>query len=571
MRQSKHEETPNVQPLSKPLDQLKPHYDVVVIGSGYGGGVAASRLARCGKKVGVLERGKEFQPGEFPDTFNTIRREFQVTGSKVRIGARTGLFDMRLGAQVHVLQACGLGGGSLINAGVAMRPDDRVFEDPIWPGEVRTDGLLDEGFKRANHMLAPSSYQRASELVKYQALEVASQPLGNEPHAAPVTIAFEDRVNDANVAQPACTLCGDCCSGCNVGAKTTVAATYLADAHAHGAEIFSQAQVRLLRREDGHWRIFLRPTPDKPTMSVASDISVSADMVMLGAGTMGSTEILLRSRDDGLALSDRLGEGFSTNGDVIAFGSGADHRVNAIGVGHPPKAEVDRIGACVAGQTELRSDDDLDHGMYLQEGVMPSGLASFLPVLFVPGGQILAGAKSLIQGVYKGPLANLHTFFLVSHDTAEGRLRIENDVVIADWPNVADQPVFARIDEVLSKAIAAAGGTYIKNPFAGRLTGEARVTAHPLGGCAMGRSADDGVVDHRGRVFDPSAEGDTSVHDGLYVCDGSVMPRSLGVNPLLTITGLAERTAMLIAHDQGWRLDVTPLKAGQRKAGVLAS
>ncbi len=571
MGQTKREEPRGVQFLSKPLDRLKPHYDVVVIGSGYGGGVAASRLARCGKSVCVLERGKEFQPGDFPDTFNTIRREFQVTGSKLRIGARTGLFDLRLGAQVHVLQGCGLGGGSLINAGVAMRPDERVFEDPVWPDELRTDGLLDEGFKRANHMLAPTSYQRASELVKYQALEVASKPLGNEPHAAPVTVTFEDRVNDANVAQPACTLCGDCCSGCNVGAKTTVAATYLADAHSYGAEIFTKAQVRLLRREDGHWRVLLIPTPDKASAPGDTEISVSADLVVLGAGTLGSTEILLRSRDEGLALSDRIGEGFSTNGDVIAFGSGADHRVNAIGVGHPPKAEIEPIGASVAGQTELRSDDDLDHGMYLQEGVLPSGLASFLPALFVPGGQILASAKSLVQGVYKGPLAHLHTFFLVSHDTAEGRLRIENDVAIADWPDVADQPVFARIDEVLSKAIAAAGGTYIKNPFAGRLTGEARVTAHPLGGCAMGRSAEDGVVDHRGRVFDPAAKGGASVYEGLYVCDGSVMPRSLGVNPLLTITSLAERTAMLIAGDKGWRLDVTPLNASHSKTKALAS
>jgi len=571
MGQRNSEETGRVEFLSKPLDQLKPHYDVVVIGSGYGGGVAASRLARCGKSVCVLERGKEFQPGDFPDTFNTIRREFQVTGSKVRIGARTGLFDMRLGDQVHVLQGCGLGGGSLINAGVAMRPDARVFEDPVWPDELRTDGLLDEGFERANHMLAPTAYHGASELVKYRALEVASQPLGNEPHAAPVTITFEDRINDANVAQPACTLCGDCCSGCNVGAKTTVAATYLADAHAHDAEIFTQAQVRFLRREDGHWRIFLRPTPDKASAAGDSEISVSAGVVVLGAGTLGSTEILLRSRDKGLALSDRLGEGFSTNGDVIAFGSGADHRVNAIGVGHPPKAEIEPIGASVAGQTELRSDDDLDHGMYLQEGVLPSGLASFLPALFVPGGQILAGAKSLVQGVYKGPLAHLHTFFLVSHDTAKGRLRIENDVAIADWPEVAKEPVFTRIDEVLSKAIAAAGGTYIKNPFAGRLTGEARVTAHPLGGCAMGRSADDGVVDHSGRVFDPSAKGSSSIHEGLYVCDGSVMPRSLGVNPLLTIASLAERTAMLIALGRGWELDVAPVDTPRRKAKALAS
>jgi cholesterol oxidase len=87
----------------------------------------------------------------------------------------------------------------------------------------------------------------------------------------------------------------------------------------------------------------------------------------------------------------------------------------------------------------------------------------------------------------------------------------------------------------------------------------------------MGRSADDGVVDHSGRVFDPSAKDSSSIHKGLYVCDGSVMPRSLGVNPLLTITGLAERAAILMARDRGWRLDVAPVNARHSKAKALAS
>ena len=231
------------QPLSSPLSAIKPAYDVVVIDSGYGGGVAASRLSRTGQLVCVIEKGKEFPTGSFPSRLPELRRELQLNGGKMRSGSRTGLFDFRLGADIHVLVGCGLGGGSLINAGVALKPDARVFADPAWPDELSADGLLELGFKRAASMLRPSSYANASELTKYRALQSASAAFGVPPVAAPVVVSFEDVVNPAGVAQPACTLCGDCCSGCNVGAKNTVAMTYLPDAKAHGAEIFTELSV----------------------------------------------------------------------------------------------------------------------------------------------------------------------------------------------------------------------------------------------------------------------------------------------------------------------------------------
>src|SRR5215470_19497466 len=132
--------------LARSLDRLKPRYDVIVVGSGYGGGVAASRLARAGKRVAVLERGREFLTGEFPSRFPDLRGEMQLTGKRLRIGSPTGLYDVHFGEDMHVLIGCGLGGGSLINAGVALRPDDRVFADEVWPGQIAQDGLLAEGF-----------------------------------------------------------------------------------------------------------------------------------------------------------------------------------------------------------------------------------------------------------------------------------------------------------------------------------------------------------------------------------------------------------------------------------------
>lgn len=542
--------------LSQSLDAIGGRYDAVVVGSGYGGAVAAARLAAQGLSVCVLERGREFLTGEFPSRFPDIRRELQTTGPRLRVGSRSALFDFRQGEDIHVLVGCGLGGGSLINAAVALRPDDRVFAHDAWPEQITADGLLDEGFARASHMLRPAHYADARALKKYQALEKASAAFGVPPHAAPLVISFEDTVNPAGVEQPACTLCGDCCSGCNVGAKNTLALTYLPDARHHGAEIFTEATVTHLARQDDRWRVAIERTDDRRKRTERETLHVEADIVILAAGTLGSTEILLRSREQGLPLSDRLGEGFSANGDIIAFGYGAKVPVNAVGVGHPPKAEIATVGPCVAGEIEIRDGSTLDNSLYIQEGVLPSALAPLLPVLFLPGGRLLGAAQSLIKGVYRGPFAHLHTFFVVSHDTAAGRIVLRGDTATIDWPGVGEQPVYKRVDAVLEKAVTANGGKYVKNPLAGTFMGHTPATAHPLGGCGMGADRTLGVVNHKCRVFDGSARaGTTAVHEGLYVCDGSMMPRSLGVNPLLTITALAERAMLHLARDHGWRAE----------------
>jgi cholesterol oxidase len=553
--------------LARQLDKIDRHYDVVIVGSGYGGGVAASRLARAGKRVAVLERGREFVTGEFPSRFPEMRNEMRVTGKRMSLGSQTGLYDVRLGEDMHVLVGCGLGGGSLVNAGVALRPDDRVFADAVWPGQVRQDGLLDEGFRRARQWLQPARDPQAEAQIKFQSLAQATRGMPGRTVAPEIVVSFDERVSAGGIAQPACTRCGDCCGGCNVGAKNTVALTYLPDAVRHGAELFTHAKVSHVERRGDGWTVHVRnmnkDTRNKDTRGDGQDIAVSAERVILSAGTLGSTEILLRSRDKGLAFSDRLGARFSANGDIIAFGYGAKIPVNAIGVGHPIKEGLAAVGASVSGQYELDDANDLSHELRVQEGALPSALAPVLPVMFVPNGRLLGALKSLVSGVYKGPLASLQTFFAVSHDSAGGRLVIENDALTVAWPDAVDEPVYKRLDAVLSQMVGNVGGGYVKNPLAGSVMGHQPATAHPLGGCGMGSERSDGVVDHKGRVFDGSADSSTGVHDGLYVIDGSIIPRSLGVNPLLTITALAERALIHMVADDGLSVSVAPWDGDQ--------
>jgi cholesterol oxidase len=538
--------------LSRPLDTIKNHYDVIVVGSGYGGGVTASRLSRAGKRVAVLERGREILTGEFPSKFPDLKNEFQVRGKHFAMGPDTALYDVRLGDDMHVLVGCGLGGGSLVNAGVSLRPDPRVFADAVWPGQMAQDGLLDEGYLRAERWLRPHSHPRAAEMTKFRVLAEAGRALGYETIAPRVAVSFSDNVNPAGLAQPACTLCGDCCGGCNVGAKNTVALTYLPDAARHGAEIFTEIKVRSVSKaRGGGWRVHA----GRSAAARGSDnIILTAPVVVLAAGTLGSTEILLRSREEGLSLSDRLGTRFSANGDIIAFGYGAKAVVNAIGVGFPPKIEDFEIGASVSGQIEVRDAADLAQELCVQEGVLPSALAPVLPVLFVPNGRLLGALKSLISGVYKGPFASLQTFFAVSHDSASGCFRLEDDRLALAWPNAKDEAVYARLDAVLKSLVEQSGGDYVKNPLAGTVMGHQPATAHPLGGCGMGRECADGVVNHKCQVFD-ARSGATAVHAGLYVIDGAVIPRSLGVNPLLTITALSERAMIHFSEDYGVKFD----------------
>lgn len=565
--------------LSKSLSALKPYYDVVVVGSGYGASVAAARLASAGRSVCVLERGREIAVGAFPARLSEMQRELQISSGMGRIGSPTALFDVRLGNDVHVAMGCGLGGTSLINANVCLEPDPRVLEDPCWPPAVRSDGMLAEGLVRARTMLRPTPYPRVRKLLKLDQLGASASALGSELSLPPLHIAFEHVTNAAGLDQPACTLCGDCCGGCNVGAKTTTALTYLPVAARYGAQIFTRVLVRSLTKlTDGKWRI---NAVSRPEGGWETRMRLTAGIVVLGAGTLGSTEILLRSRAEGLALSDRLGERFTTNGDALANAYNNDRPVNSVGVGYPPKAHTEPVGPGVAGLVDMRRTERLEDGVALVEASIPSATSAILPLLFAAGGPLMGrdtdagdqldeagrALESLVRGAYQGAVRNTQTFLAVGHDSGAGRMRLDKDRLTIDWPGAAQEPVFQRIEDTFMRATAATGGTYMKNPLSLRLMGGNLLTVHPLGGCPMGGDRNSGVVNHKGQVFDGSAGAPANeLHEGLYVCDGAIIPRSLGVHPLLTITALAERAMIHMLRDRRWTAVADAPSAPARKS-----
>ncbi|MGH9230918.1 MAG: FAD-dependent oxidoreductase, partial [Acidimicrobiales bacterium] len=571
------------QRLSLPLDRLGERYEVVVVGSGYGGAIAASRLARLGRSVCVLERGRELRPGDYPDTPWRALRQLQVRTPRRHLGPRSALFELHADDEVSVMVGCGLGGTSLINAGVALRPPAWVFDDERWPAELRGRGndALAPYFERAEHMLGSTPYpDEWPEPAKLAALEVAAKGVAATVERPRINVTFEAGVNAAGIHQGACTLCGDCVSGCNHNAKNTVLVNYLPDAVAHGAEIFCETPVRTVRPaagEQGGWIVTFDAPGDGRRRLGAPASFVFADVVVLAAGTLGSTQILMRSRTEGLAVSPRLGTRFSGNGDVLAFAYDAQVPVHGIGTGRQLPTPETSVGPSITGMVDLTADRS--RALLVEEGAIPGALRPLMPAAFAVaseaggGGSPLAFARRVWRRLWRNPRRLLAwrggaadhtlTYLVMSDDAGDGRLRLEGDTVQVDWAGAGDRPVFDRNAEVLQKMSASLGATFVGNPLSTPLFNDSLVTVHPLGGCPMADDGARGVVDHAGRVF---KGGDGEVHDGLVVADGAIVPRPLAVNPLLTISALAERASDVLAAERGWS-GRDPGPAGQREAG----
>lgn len=520
-------------------------FDVVVIGSGYGGAVCAARLAarrRPGVKIAVLERGKEWAPGTFPDrltSFNPLLPfSRRASWFREQLSANPlGLFGFHDG-DVQVVIGSGLGGSSLTNCAVALETKTDVFAQAAWPAELRGPDVLQPYYARARAMLDPHPTPEDRFTLKLRThLGTASTLRASgvwqaEAYRAPLAITFADGTNGQGMRRQGCVQCGDCATGCNVGAKNSLDVNYLPLAWTGGVQMFTQVDVTSIARFGDLYQIdyVLRPDANHPGREEAGNLT--AAIVIVSGGTMGSNEILLRSRQQGgLRASSWLGKGFSGNGNYLGF---VDYQytdptvyTDSGGVGVTNGVPRYPVGAYIEGTIDFRRPErPLEHHIVLED---------------------MAHASPLAPGVALLMLADLDramTLLGCGHDRAEGEIRLDRDVATVHWPDYERQPCHAEMARLMEQYASAYGGRF-------RQFAPARnYSAHPLGGCRMGASAASGVVNHRGQLFDTTAgDESTSVYPGLYVADASIIPTALGNNPLLTITALAERIAEQIVND----------------------
>ena len=233
----------------------------------------------------------------------------------------------------------------------------------------------------------------------------------------------------------------------------------------------------------------------------------------------------------------------------MVIGRSLDAEVNAVSVGYPPRADVAPVGPHCVGMIRYVDKEWGGRTIVIQDGTMLPVMAKLGPLKALTELRLVRWAKQLIDGPYGGIRARTQIYYIMTDDDAAGEVSLVNDRLVVAWPGAQKQACFERTEKVMARVVEALGGEYMQNPLSERFLGGRKITAHPLGGCPMGRDISAGVVDDRCRVFDPSSKDGHGVYKGLYVCDGSVVPTSLGVNPMLTIAALAERAMSLIGAD----------------------
>ncbi|KAG9229136.1 hypothetical protein BJ875DRAFT_388006 [Amylocarpus encephaloides] len=577
--------------LSKPVELMRNSYDCVVIGSGYGGGVAASRMARAGQRVCLLERGQEKWPGEYPSGFLDAMKQFHVSGEfapgflkgkMVESGDPTGLYHLIVGKGQNAFVGNGLGGTSLLNANVFMEADNGTMNLDIWPKELKGDDKLKKYYDRAAKVLEPNEYPHDwPELPKLSLLEKQAAEIGMKDKFRRVkqTTRFSGGPNKTGVEMYPSALTGMDCTGVNDGSKSSTLVNYLSDAWNWGAEMFCETEVRYVKKHPGggYLVFFAWHGSNRGAFqdNLYEDLMwVHAEKcVFLGAGSIGTTEILLRSKKLGMSMSDKVGKNMSGNGDLLAFGYNTHEQVNAIGRQYP--SPYNPIGPTITGVIDGRFENGkplenpLD-GFIIEEGAIPKALSLVFQTMLemMPGNQkpqghglldkvkhATAQMGSRLLGPYfkNGSIERTQVYLIMSHDSNQAILTLKNDQPVLEFLGVANSGNVKRLNGLLEKATKAVGGTFVKNPFDAYFGQE--ITVHPIGGACMSKdgTSDHGVTNHFGELLTGHGH---ETHAGLVVTDGAVIPAALGCNPFATITALAERSVEHAARDIGAHIDL---------------
>ena len=515
-------------------------YDVVIVGSGFGGGITACRLAEAGKRVCVLERGKRWRADEFPSGPEQAPEMLWHEDLNPE-----GLFDFRMTRDVTVVTAAGVGGGSLVYANVQLRAPADVF-DGDWPAAISRE-VLEPWYDRTEEALQPRVTPDDPELPKVRAFAAAGEHVGKRADLLPLAVHFgEPREHPFSGArQQGCQNLGLCDAGCPVNARNTVDITYVARAEKHGAEVrplHLAEEIEPPAQEGGDWTVTFANLGD------GDDGSVQAPTLVLAAGTIGSSRLLMENRRRLPRLSPALGTRFNGNGDALGMAfdpSAADVQGARNDYGPTMTSKLDYTAErnlIVADGGLPASFDfllDLARGINVVRGWRRWLLRLRMALIYLGlSDQALKPRQVKHAGTESNPDSLL--FLIMGREAATGQMRLTPLFRRFDirWRKQDSAQLFAEQERTAKEIAEASGAT----PFFALEGGPGSkfATSHPLGGCPMADDPAAGVVDDHGRVHG---------YPGLYVLDGSIVPTALGVNPSKTIAALAERGAAKLVED----------------------
>jgi len=535
-------------------------FDFIVIGSGFGGSVTAHRLTEKGYRVAVMEMGRRWTPENLPSTNWILWRWFWRPGLALR-----GFFNIRFFRHVVILHGCAVGGGSITYANTLLVPPDSVWKSGSWAGLADWISEMPRHFATAMRMLG---------VIENRILGPADHLLKRAADAAGVGHTFY-RTNVAVFEPPegeaggktypdpyfggegpdrtTCIACGGCMVGCRYGAKNSLDQNYLYLAEKHGAKVFPETKVVDVAPLDGqadgragyevrtvHSTAWLRKQPRRFT----------ARAVVFSASALGTLDLLFRLKDRGSlpAISDQLGNRVRTNAESL------------IGIRVPGSTEDYSKGIAIG------SGIYIDQFTHIEAVRYPAGSDAMGPLATLltggrPGGaRIFLWLATLLRSLARHPIKTARALYpsgwaresviFLCMQTIDGfiNMRLRRPWY---WPfhkTLVSQgkkiPTFIpKANEFARKAALALGGTAMS--MITEILFNVPGTAHILGGCPIAATPEEGVVDHRGRVFG---------YRNMYVCDGSVLAANLGVNPSLTITAITERAMTYIppAEETAW-------------------
>ncbi len=539
-------------PASLPVDADGFHADVIVIGSGFGGSVSALRFTEKGYKVLVVERGKRWKGADFPKTNWNARKSMWMP----QLGW-FGILRLSLLDDVLVLSGAGVGGGSLVYANTLLIPPPPFFRDPQWAGMVEDwQTELAEYYGKAQKMLGATPnpvFGPADRVLQDIANEMGR---GHTFKATDVGVYFGE--SGATVADPyfggegpdrtGCIQCGACMTGCKHGAKNTLDKNYLYLACAKGARVVPEREVIGLSciggpdaRGKNGWELQLRPAIGLKRF-FGGQHALRARQVVCSAGVLGTLPLLMRSREVGTLthLPAALGSHLRTNSEAItgamSGGGGTDYS----------KGVAITSGAFF---------DEHTHIEVVRYGEGNDALSLLATLLTDGGGKVPRPVRwvwmcirhpiQLLRSLWKFGWARGGIILLVMQTLDNSLNAVWKRSRFLPWVKTlrterphgtSSNPSYIPIgNEVARRTAQRTGGVAMS--ALNEVLLDIPTTAHILGGCAIGPEGK-GVVDGQNRVYG---------YEGLRVCDGSIVPANLGVNPSLTITALTEHAMAAVA------------------------